>query len=81
MVISQVWLGLGASSRFADMAAVYAGDIRVQCNGISADGKQILDLLSLRIRPGSDVTIIATGGRSSQAVSELAGILGGGYAG
>jgi phosphotransferase system HPr (HPr) family protein len=76
MVVSRTYLGLGASSMFAAAAAGYRCEIRVLCNGLSADGKQILDVLALRVCPGAEVSIIATGEQSGQAIDILSRILG-----
>jgi phosphocarrier protein len=66
-------LGLHArpASRLAQEAQKYAAEIRVGNGEEEVDAKSILDLLTLAVSRGSDLTLTARGSDARQAVERL----------
>jgi phosphotransferase system HPr (HPr) family protein len=62
---------------FVRQAAQAAADIRVEANGRSANGKSILDILSLGATGGTELVISASGADAAEALERLAELVAG----
>ncbi len=61
-----------ASNAFSRMAQEYESEIVVMRDGISADARSIMELLSLAASQGCMIEIVATGPDEDTAVSAMA---------
>jgi phosphocarrier protein HPr len=68
-------LHLRPATRFVEVAKRYAAEVRVHCNGAEADGKSILDLLSLAAGFGTVLELEARGPDAEEAVAALADLI------
>jgi phosphotransferase system HPr (HPr) family protein len=60
---------------FCDMASKFESQVRVTVASKTADGKSIIDLLTLAATPGSEMAIEAKGADSQEAVDALAELI------
>ena len=67
-------LHLRAADKFVRLAQAFQSDVRVCCEGIIANGKSILDLLSLAAECGTMLALEAEGCDAEDAVAALAWI-------
>ncbi|TDN62225.1 catabolite repression HPr-like protein/phosphocarrier protein [Paraburkholderia sp. BL10I2N1] len=63
------------SARLAVSAARFASDIVCMANGRSVNAKDVMSVMSLRAKPGTQVRILATGPDETAALEALAAIL------
>ena len=70
------WFGLGLSCLISEAAMGFSCEIRLKYRGFEANGRQILELLALRINPGSALTITAEGEGAENAVESITGLVG-----
>ena len=68
-------LHLRVAGRFVRMANAFQSDVRVSCEGIIANGKSILDLLSLAAECGTMLALEAEGCDAEDAVAALANLI------
>src|SRR5271157_4004310 len=68
-------LHLRVAGRFVRMANAFQSDVRVCCEGIIANGKSILDLLSLAAECGTMLALEAEGCDAEDAVAALADLI------
>ena len=62
---------LRAASQFVQLSRQYQADVRVCCDGRAADGRSILDLLTLAAECGAGLEIEATGLDAEEAIAAL----------
>ncbi len=65
-------LHLRAADKFVKLAATFQSEIQVHCNGIVANGKSILSLMSLAAECGTNLALEAQGCDAEDAVASLA---------
>ena len=70
-------LHLRVANRFVALANVFQSDVRVCCEGIIANGKSILDLLSLAAECGTLLVLEAQGCDAEATVTALADLISG----
>jgi phosphotransferase system HPr (HPr) family protein len=68
-------LHLRPAARFVEVARRYAADVRVRCSGSEADGKSVLDLISLAAGIGMVLELEARGPGAGEAVIALADLI------
>ena len=68
-------LHLRPAARFVEVAKRFAAEVRVRCNGAEADGKSIMDLMSLAAGFGMVVELEARGPDAEEAVAALADLI------
>ncbi len=68
-------LHLRAAHQFVRLAGQFQSEVGVWCNGIVANGKSILDLLSLAAEGGTMVALEARGCDAEDAVAALANLI------
>ena len=71
VVSNKVGLHVRAASLFVDTAKKFASNIRVKTDEKEADGKSILDMLTLGAAPGVSLLLIAEGEDAAQAIHSL----------
>ncbi|MFC6197602.1 HPr family phosphocarrier protein [Ponticaulis profundi] len=70
-IVNQRGLHARASAAFSRLAQQYDSAVLVSREGIEADGKSIMELLTLAASKGSTIEISANGTDESDAVSAL----------
>jgi phosphocarrier protein len=78
-IVNALGLHLRAADRFARLARRYDSAVRVQHEGISADGKSILELLALAAGPGCRLDVEASGSDAEAMVAELTALVARGF--
>jgi len=68
-------LHMRVAHQFVRLAGQYQSEVGVGCNGITANGKSILDLLSLAAACGTMLVLEARGCDADDAVAALAGLI------
>ena len=68
-------LHLRAADKFVRLAQAFQSDVKVRSNGNTADGRSILDLLSLAAECGMMLVVEAQGFDAEDAVAALANII------
>ena len=68
-------LHLRVAGRFVKLANAFQSDVRVHCKGVRANGKSILDLLSLAAECGTMLALEAQGCDAEDAVAALANLI------
>ena len=68
-------LHMRAAHQFVRMAGQFQSEVGVLCNGIAANGKSILDLLSLAAECGATLALEARGCDAEDAVAALANLV------
>jgi len=68
-------LHLRAADKFVRLAKAFQSDVKVCCKGIIANGKSILDLLSLAAECGTMLALEAEGYDAEDAVAALANLI------
>ncbi|MFP3183316.1 MAG: HPr family phosphocarrier protein [Paraburkholderia sp.] len=63
------------SARFAVSAARFASEIVCMANGRSVNAKDVMSVMSLRARAGTQVRILATGPDETAALEALSAVL------
>lgn len=71
-ICNQRGLHARASAAFSRLAQNYESQITVSRAGMTADGKSIMELLSLAASKGLDIEITAEGSDAEEAVTALA---------
>ena len=70
-ITNEIGLHLRAAYRVVELAKQFRSEIWVFCNGQSANGKSILDLMTLAAQHGSRVQIEARGADAEEAAQAL----------
>jgi phosphocarrier protein len=70
---------LRVASRFAELAQQFRAAVRVHCNGRAADGRSILDLLTLAAECGARLELEATGPDAEAAADALCALIRDGF--
>jgi phosphocarrier protein len=78
-IVNALGLHLRAADRFARLARLYDSAVRVHHEGTSADGKSILELLSLAAGPGCRLDVEADGSDAEAMVTELTALVARGF--
>jgi phosphocarrier protein HPr len=68
-------LHLRVAGRFVKLANAFQSDVRVHCKGVIANGRSILDLLSLAADCGTILALEAQGHDAEDAVAALADLI------
>ena len=74
-VVNPKGLHMRPSTRFVKLAGSYGSQVRVSCNGKSANGKSILDMSILAAECGTTLVIEAEGPDAEEAVAALADLV------
>jgi phosphotransferase system HPr (HPr) family protein len=77
VITDPLGLHLRPAAKLAILAKSFRSDIRVLCQGATADAKSLLDLLVLAAGCGTTLDIVAHGPDAEQAVAALSKLLGG----
>ncbi len=75
IILNRLGLHARPASRFAKTASNFESDIWVEKDGISVDGKSILEVLTVSCPSGSQITIMAEGPDATEAVEVLAALV------
>jgi phosphocarrier protein len=70
-ISNQRGLHARASAAFSRLAQTFSAEIKVSRGGMDADGKSIMELLSLGASKGYDIEITAAGADAQEALSSL----------
>jgi phosphotransferase system HPr (HPr) family protein len=73
VIIDPLGLHLRPAARLVSLARSFRSEIRVHCKGTTADGKSILDLVTLAAECGTTLDIMAHGPDAHEAVAALTG--------
>lgn len=65
------------STQFMELANRFASDITVEAGGLSANGKNIMDLMILGATQGTAIHIVAVGDDAEEAVAALVALVDG----
>ena len=68
-------LHLRVAGRFVKLANAFQSEVRVHCNGVVANGKSILDVLSLAAECGTMLALEAQGCDAEDAIAALADLI------
>ena len=68
-------LHLRAADKFVRLAQLFQSEVKVCSNGMTADGRSILDLLSLAAECGTMLAVEAQGFDAEEAVAALANLI------
>ena len=75
VILNRLGLHARPASRFAQTASRFESDIWVEKDGVSVDGKSILEVLTVSCPTGSEIVIRADGPDADEAVEVLAGLV------
>lgn len=67
------------AARIAALARRYDAELRVECDGRSADARSIVALLTLNAAPGRRLVVSARGADSARALDALCALIGNGF--
>jgi phosphocarrier protein len=70
-IINKLGLHARAASKFAQTAARFSCDIKVQCQGKSVDGKSVMALMLLAAGKGCDLELEVNGRDEEAALSAI----------
>ncbi len=74
-ILNRLGLHARPASRFAQTASTFESDICVEKDGVSVDGKSILEVLTVSCPTGTEITIRAEGPDAREAVETLSGLV------
>jgi phosphotransferase system HPr (HPr) family protein len=75
VVGNHLGLHMRVASQFVCLARQYNAKVRVLCNGAEADGKSILDIMTLGVGFGMSVELEARGPDAEEAVAALCDLI------
>jgi phosphocarrier protein HPr len=81
VIIDPLGLHLRPAAKLVNLANTFRSDIRVVCNGNTANVKSILDLVTLAAECGTMLDIVAHGPDAEEAVNALVELIGHGLDG
>ncbi len=70
-VSNRFGLDICAAQRMVDLATQFGSQVSLYAHGRWADGKDIIEVITLDVRQGSDLTIRAEGEDASAAVNAI----------
>jgi phosphotransferase system HPr (HPr) family protein len=73
VIIDPLGLHLRPAAHLVALARSFRSEIRVHCKGTMADGKSILDLVTLAAECGTTLEFVAHGPDAQEAVAALSG--------
>lgn len=71
VIINETGIHARPAGEFVSKAKNFVSNISLESNGQKINAKSIIKLLSLGLKKGSEVTIIAEGDDENQAIEEL----------
>jgi len=74
-IINKLGFHLRAVANFVKISEKFNSDIKVDFDGITADGKSIMGLMTLAVTCGSEIEVRASGNDAKEAVAELAKLI------
>jgi phosphotransferase system HPr (HPr) family protein len=74
-IVDPTGLHARPAARFVQAASRFASRVTVEHAGREADAKSLIGLLSLALRPGSLIELVAEGDDENEAITVLAGEL------
>ncbi len=74
-LLNELGLHLRPAAQFARMASSFKSLVWVECNGMRADGKSVLDLTCLAIPCGTTLGVEALGPDAESAVAALSNLI------
>jgi len=74
-LINSVGLHARPAAFFVKTAQEYTSDIIIECNNKSADGKSLLDILTLGAVKGTTIKIITNGIDEDESIKKLVAII------
>ena len=74
-VVNKFGLHVRAVGRFVDIAQKFDAEIRVRHGEKEADGKSIIEMLTLGAKSGAVLKLIAHGRDAAQAIQDLEGLM------
>jgi phosphotransferase system HPr (HPr) family protein len=75
IIIDPLGLHLRPAAKVVVLAKSFHSEIRIVCNGIMADGKSLLDLLTMAIGCGAKLDIVGHGPDAAEAVDALVDLI------
>jgi phosphocarrier protein len=81
VIVDPLGLHLRPAARLVVLSKSFRSDIRVIANGITADARSILDLVTLAVGCGTTLDIVAHGPDAQEAVAALTDLIGSGFGG
>ena len=75
VLIDPLGLHLRPAARLVSLAKSFRSEVRVLCKGTMANGKSILDLVTLAAECGTTLDIVAHGPDAEEAVAALSGLI------
>lgn len=78
-VVNDLGLHARAAGKLVRVARRFEADIRVECEGRSADGKSIVGLLTLAASRGKSLKVTALGADAMAAIDALASLVADGF--
>ena len=70
-ICNQLGLHLRAAAAFAKLAESFSADVQLRKDGVSANGKSVIALVTLNAPLGTRLTIVTEGADAEQAAAEL----------
>lgn len=68
-------LHLRAAARFVQLSQQFRASVRVSCDGRAADGRSVLDLMTLAAERGAVLELEAVGPDAGEAVAALCALI------
>jgi phosphocarrier protein len=81
IIADPLGLHVRPAAKLVVLAKSFRSDIQIIAKGITADGKSLVDLVSLAIECGTTLDIMAHGSDAAAAVAALADLIGGSLGG
>ncbi|MEO0983031.1 MAG: HPr family phosphocarrier protein [Pseudomonadota bacterium] len=78
-IVNEKGLHARPSAAISRLAGRYQSKISLECDGITANARSIMDLLMLIAHRGSDIVIRAEGDDAEEAVTALASMIADGF--
>ena len=75
VIIDPLGLHLRPAAKLVSLAQSFRSDVRVICKGTTANGKSLLDLVTLAAECGTMLDIVARGPDAEEAVAALYGLI------
>ncbi|QEK11500.1 HPr family phosphocarrier protein [Crassaminicella thermophila] len=74
-ILNEAGLHARPAGAFVKMASQFSSDINIEVNGKSLNAKSIMNLLSLGLKKGDEIKIVANGADEKEAVEALADLV------
>lgn len=74
-IVNKLGLHARAAAKLVTLAGKFNADVRVRKDGREVSGKSIMGVMMLAAAQGSQITLIAEGDDSQQALDELAALI------